>query len=294
VEEDTLFIVTSDHGEAFGDLHGKNLIHAEYCYDEDSHLFLVLHNPKTLGPPVQSARMGSHADLLPTILHILGIDQRHPIDGQSLLSSNYREPMVYCFSRRQIGVRDGNLKFLSMRRENKLELYDLATDPQEQNNIAKDNPEKVTVYEKVVRDWKAQVSRAYRDRIGATGLSKKETQKLSSRRRNKVFGGVQARIDSATVCQAGVCGSSGFNKGQSLTVQVRVKKPGHLGLLVELFDPAGKKILKHKTKHSRTKNTVSADLPANLFQTDGGYRARVLLLSSHAVHDSTNLTFHIK
>jgi hypothetical protein len=296
VADDTLFIVTSDHGEAFGDLHGKNLIHAEFCYDEDSHLFLLLHNPRALGPPVQSARLGSHADLLPTVLHILGMGRELSIDGQNLLAADYQEPLVHCFSRRQIGVRDGNLKFLSMRRENKRELYDLSRDPEEQNNIAGDNPDKVAAYEKIVRDWKARVSRAYGDRIAETGLTKKETQKLASRRRNKIFGSVQARIDNAVVCQAGVCGSSGgalFKMGQALSVQVRVKKPGYLGLLVELFDPTGKKIFKNKTRHTRTKDTVSADLPANLLQTAGGYRLRVLLLSSHAVHDSTNLNFRI-
>ncbi|MCP4197358.1 MAG: sulfatase-like hydrolase/transferase [Proteobacteria bacterium] len=292
VAGNTLFIVTSDHGEAFGDLHAKNLIHAEFCYDEDSHLFLILHNPGALGQPVQSDRLGSHADLLPTILHILGISRELPIDGQSLLSSVYEEPIIYCFSRRQIGVRDGDLKFLTMRRERQRELYDLSKDPQEQDDISRDNPDKVAAYEKMARGWKARVSRAYRDRIAATGLTKKETQRLASRRRNKIFGGVQARIDSAAICQGGAC-DAGFKKGQPLTVRVRVKKPGYLGLLVELFDPAGKKIYKNKTRHTRTNDMVSAELPAHLFQTGGNYRARVLLLSSHAVHDSTNLRFRI-
>jgi hypothetical protein len=62
---------------------------------------------------------------------------------------------------------------------------------------------------------------------------------------------------------------------------------------VELFDPAGKKVYKNKTRHTRTKDMVSAELPANLLQTAGNYRARVLLLSSHAVHDSTNLRFRV-
>jgi hypothetical protein len=200
--------------------------------------------------------------------------------------------MIYCFSRRQIGVRDGDLKFLSMRREQQRELYDLSKDPQEQDDIARDNPDTVAAYEKMARGWKARVARAYQDRIAATGLTKKETQKLAARRRNKIFGGVQARIDSAAICQGGAC-NAGFKKGQPLTVRVRVKKPGYLGLLVELFDPAGKKIYKNKTRHTRTNDMVSAELPANLLQTAGTYRARVLLLSSHAVHDSTNLHFRI-
>jgi hypothetical protein len=69
VLDDTLFVVTPDHGETFGDLHKKNHIHAEYCYDEDSHIFLVLHNPRRLGAPLRSRRLGSHTDLLPTTTH---------------------------------------------------------------------------------------------------------------------------------------------------------------------------------------------------------------------------------
>lgn len=291
--QDTLFIVTSDHGEAFGDLHRKNLIHAEYCYDEDSHLFLILHNPHALGPPLESARLGSHADLLPTILHIVGIDAELNIDGRSLLAGDYREPLIHCFSRRQIGVRDGNLKYLSLRREKKQELYDLVQDPEEQDNLAPDHPDKVQHYEQLVRAWKARVARAYRDRIEATGLTKEQTRKMASRRRNKIFGGVQARIRSAAICRGGDCGNA-FAKGQGLSVRVRAKKQGYLGLLVELFDPAGNKVLKHKTRHANTADGLTAEIPANLLQAAGSYRARVLLLSSHAVHDSTNLRFQLQ
>ncbi|MCP4605187.1 MAG: sulfatase-like hydrolase/transferase [Proteobacteria bacterium] len=298
VAENTLFIVTSDHGEAFGDLHKKNLIHAEYCYDEDSHIFLMLHNPEALGPPMQSARLGTHADLLPTLLDVLRIDRDLRIDGQSLISSGYKERMVFCCSRRQLGVRDGNLKLVTLRSDKKVELYDLSDDPEEQNDISRNNKDKVKTYEKVVRDWKVSVLRAYKDRVGTAGLSENEIQKLAKQTRSKIFAGVRARMASAAICNGGTCASAGgeasFSKGQTLTVQVRIRRPANVGLQVILFDPKGTRILKQKTSHQNIKETISANLSANLFQTAGRYRARVLLLSSHAVHDSSALYFRIR
>jgi hypothetical protein len=73
-----------------------------------------------------------------------------------------------------------------------------------------------------------------------------------------------------------------------------VKKPGNVGLQIDLFDPGGTRILKQKTGQKPVQGVISAELPANLFQTAGRYRARVLLLSSHAVHDSTSLYFYVK
>ena len=301
VLEDTLFIVTSDHGEAFGDLHRKNLIHAEYCYDEDSHIFLLLHNPGALGPPAQNTRLGTHADLFPTILEILHIDRTLEIDGQSLISDDYKEQMIFCCSRRHLGVKDGNFKFVTQKTGGKSELYDHSCDPEEQNDISRTNKDKVATYKKLVQDWKMSVLRAYRDRKQKAGLSENEIQRLATRARGKLFTGARASMTGAAICLSSnraACASAGrepsFIKGRPLTVQVRIKKPGNVGLQVDLFNPSGAKILKQKTSHQNVKELISADLSAKHFQTPGRYKARVLLLSSHAVHDSRSISFYIK
>ncbi len=301
VLEDTLFIITSDHGEAFGDLHSKNLIHAEYCYDEDSHIFLLLHNPGALGPPMQNARLGTHADLFPTILEILHIDRDLELDGQSLISDDYKEQMIFYCSRRHLGVKDGNFKFVTQKTGGKSELYDHSCDPEEQNDISRTNKDKVATYKKLVQDWNMSMLRAYRDRKQKAGLSDNEIQKLATQARGRLFAGARASMAGAAICLSSnraACASArrepSFVNGSSLTVQVRIRKPGNVGLQIDLFNPSGVKILKQKTSHQNVKEMISANLSAEHFQAPGRYKARVLLLSSHAVHDSKPIFFYIE
>ena len=301
VADNTLFIVTPDHGEAFGDLHKKNLIHAEYCYDEDSHIFLILNNPRVFDRPVENKLLGSHTDILPTILSILNIEEELEIDGQNLLSDDYQQPFIFCYSRRQLGVRDGNLKFVTARKNREAELYDLESDPQEQKNIAKKHPDKVVAYEKSARGWMASVTRAYADLAEKSGLSKHEIQGAAASSRDKLFGGARAKIASAGICKTknrAACATGSnrtFDQRQPLTVQVLVRKPGYVRIKVELFDPGGKKVFKKKSvlQHGKTKE-IYRDLPADLFKMPGQYRARVFLLSSHTIHDSAAILFNIK
>ncbi len=300
VLKNTLFIVTSDHGEAFGDVHKKNLIHAEYCYNEDHQIFLMLHNPATLGPPSKNPRLGTHADLLPTLLNILNIEQELEIDGQSLVSSDYSEPIIYCCSRRHLGLREGKFKFVTPKEGGKSQLFDLSVDPEEQNNIARENRELVEKYKKMAREWRISVIGAYRDRVAKAGLSKKEINKLANKSRGEIFAGARARLDGASICLSSnraSCAASGqspsFAKERSLTVQARVIKPGNVALQVDLYSPQGVKLTKQKTAHKDITDQITTDLSASLFQETGKYRARILLLSSHAVHDSTMRYFNI-
>jgi arylsulfatase A-like enzyme len=301
VLKDTLFVVTSDHGETFGDVHKNNLIHAEYCYDEDTHIFLILHNSDALGAPVRNERMGFHADLLPTLLDVLDINRGLDIDGQSLVSKNFEERMIFCCSRRGLSVRDGDFKFVTLKSGGRPELYDLSKDPDEQNDISSSNREKTAAYEKAVRNWRVSVLAAYRERVKKVGLSEKEVENLARQNRDRIFAGVRAGLSGTAIClleNRSDCGSSGkepsFAKGKSLVVEARVKKPGRLGLQVDVFDPNGVKISKQKTPHQNVSESIYADLQASLFQTAGRYRARVLLLSSHAAHDSAVIYFNIK
>ncbi len=81
--EDTLLIVTSDHGEAFGE-HGQ-LLHGRQLYDELLRVPLVLAGP----PPFAGGRVlddgVSLLDLLPTCLDWLGAPVPSSLDGRSFL-----------------------------------------------------------------------------------------------------------------------------------------------------------------------------------------------------------------
>jgi len=189
VLDDTLLVVTSDHGEAFADRHAGNLLHAGFAYDDDQHVFLVLSAPRLLGQARSIDRLGSHADLLPTLLDVLGLGGEIDVDGQSLLADGYRPPQIYYYSRRQHAVRDGDLKLVESRKGRKPELYDLSTDPGEQRDIAAARPADVERLGRSIDRWRVEVTRAYRARVEQTGLDDQQTRKLARQRRAELFDG---------------------------------------------------------------------------------------------------------
>jgi arylsulfatase A-like enzyme len=187
VLDDTLFVVAPDHGEAFGDRHPGNLLHAGFAYEDDKHVFLILHGPQVLGPARRIDRLGSHTDLLPTLLHLLGLERELDIEGQDLLASGYRRPRIFYYSRRQFAVRDGDLKLVVHRKRRRTELYDLARDPTEQRDLAAERPEVVAALREQIDRWRVEVTRAYRQRVERTGLTDKQIRKLAKQHRKELF-----------------------------------------------------------------------------------------------------------
>ena len=82
IGEDALLIVASDHGEAFGEY---GFIDHYTCYENISHVPLVLRFPGRLpsGTSVEGFVYG--ADLMPTILELAGLDVPAGVDGVSFL-----------------------------------------------------------------------------------------------------------------------------------------------------------------------------------------------------------------
>lgn len=66
----TLFIVTADHGDAFGD-HGQRG-HGQSVYDEEVRVPLIVHWPDRI-PPGRSSVPVTHVDLMPTVLDYAGV-----------------------------------------------------------------------------------------------------------------------------------------------------------------------------------------------------------------------------
>jgi arylsulfatase A-like enzyme len=87
--------------------------------------------------------LGTHVDLAPTLLDIVGLPSPGAWDGRSLFDTA-RSPHAYLFAaawgQYLLGVRDRNLKYSFDARTGHEELFDLATDPDEQHNIAGTQP----------------------------------------------------------------------------------------------------------------------------------------------------------
>jgi len=294
VLENTLFVVTPDHGEAFGDLHAKNHIHASHCYEEDSRIFLIIHNPSALGPPHHSLRLGSHKDLLPTLLDALGLGRPLDIDGRSLIAADYREPRLFYYSRRQIGVRDGDLKLVVAKQGKRAELYDLTSDPEEQHDLAAERPEEARRSAEIAKRWRIDVARAYRDRLAATGLDEREIGQRAGKRRQEMFAGIRVLFQDASLCGGGGCvtsgGSRSFPRGTGLGVRAKLTKGG-ASVKLDVYAPDGKRVHNQLVRLTGEREVTFAPIPTGKLEPGKRYHVRVSTVVYHAVHDSRAFYF---
>ena len=154
--ENTLILVTGDHGEAFGERHPGNRIHKSYVYEENVRSFLILLAPGVFREPIVSQRTASMGDVLPTLLRALGRDFTHA-SGQSLWPVDYTPRPVFFHKNTHPelwGLRDGQWKVVSQRGGgNHFELYDLEHDPKEQQNRAHLYPERMRLYDRLCAKW---------------------------------------------------------------------------------------------------------------------------------------------
>ena len=156
--EDTLILVTGDHGEGFGQWHEGNFIHGAHLYEESVKTFLMVSTPGTHhapSPPLIVHRIGSLGDILPTVLALTGMSAA-AVPGQDLFSPAYTPQPVFFQNThlpKRWGLRDGQWKFIAPISGTEVELYDLEADPDEQVNIADIYPEKIQRYRQLCTQW---------------------------------------------------------------------------------------------------------------------------------------------
>ncbi len=142
LEKNTLFVIVSDHGEAFYQ-HKRNYLHSIYLYEENVHTIAMFINPVLFPSRVDLNTVTSHIDIAPTILNLAGTGygDLKPEGGSMLSNTDRRAVFFTSFSIPFWGCRDGKYKYIFNRRYNSEELYDLEADPFEKNNIAGSNTE---------------------------------------------------------------------------------------------------------------------------------------------------------
>jgi choline-sulfatase len=146
--DNTLLIITADHGESLGE-HGEKT-HAIFVYDATVHVPLIVRYPRLFSPTVYEAPVRS-IDIMPTVLSILGLPPGPAMDGHSLLESfrgTEKPPELPQYSESllsEVGfgmaplfaIREGGYKYIRAPRP---ELYDLRNDPNELTNIIAREP----------------------------------------------------------------------------------------------------------------------------------------------------------
>ena len=84
--EDTLVAWVADHGESFAEHPGYG---PRLVFEENLHVPLVLINSRLFLSRIDSDRLGSHVDLVPTLLDVLGRPPEARHRGQSLVGETY-------------------------------------------------------------------------------------------------------------------------------------------------------------------------------------------------------------
>lgn len=141
--EETLIIITSDHGEEFME-HG-GLCHLLKLYDELLHIPLIIYNPCLTRK--NKNFIVDQLDIAPTIAESLGLKKHKTWLGRSLLK-NIKDKEVISevatdilsdnvkYSEWKIAIRTKKWKLHYFLKDNRFELYNIIKDPNEMTNLA--------------------------------------------------------------------------------------------------------------------------------------------------------------
>lgn len=141
--ENTVIVATSDHGEEFWD-HGR-MTHGHTLYEELVRVPLIMHLPHSVGAGLHVTNHVSHADIMPTLLHLVGHPVPDQCEGLSLLplihkpDVDVQSRITYLASQvdgHLIGARSAGQKIIESHDAAVVEMYDLRQDPWERNNLA--------------------------------------------------------------------------------------------------------------------------------------------------------------
>ncbi|MGH9456670.1 MAG: sulfatase-like hydrolase/transferase [Thermoanaerobaculia bacterium] len=173
---DAMVIVTADHGEALGE-HGEES-HGFFAYEETLEVPLIVWEKDRLEPRADD-RYVRHIDIAPTILARAGIAVPEELPGAPLFEGNqsrdtYFESMSPSLNNGWaplIGMIHDGHKYIDLPIP---ELYDLASDPDEEKNIVRDNRRMTFAIRELLRGAAPKAAETERN------LSEEESARLLS------------------------------------------------------------------------------------------------------------------
>jgi arylsulfatase A-like enzyme len=161
----TLIVLTSDHGQAFYEHDFAS--HASAIFDEVMKVPLLIRAPG-LSPGVEH-RLAQHVDVAPSVLGLMGLPVHPSFQGVDLITSApepkrsaymvAQTPLAY-----QYGIVRSGFKLIYDEHERRYLLYNLTADPGEQTNIAASQPEVVQELAKRLQTWRTLQLEYYADK----------------------------------------------------------------------------------------------------------------------------------
>ena len=152
--DETLIVITGDHGEAFGDPHDQRG-HGFTAYQEDVNVPLILWNPRLFPGGQRLDTIGGHVDLSATIAELLGIQPPGDWQGHSMFDPARPQRAYYLASIGEylFGVREGKWKYTFEATSGREFLTDLTVDPDELTNFAGSEPDVCSELRHRVAAW---------------------------------------------------------------------------------------------------------------------------------------------
>lgn len=151
--DDTIWVITSDHGEMFHE-HGV-VTHGKTLYDGEARVPLLVHYPKKLGSADVDQPV-SHIDILPTIAALAGLPPHPSFQGENVANPAELDERRAIFMNIQgLKVADAVVcwpyKFVLDRSRRRSHLFDLERDPNELEDLSKTRPEIALSLSKTLR-----------------------------------------------------------------------------------------------------------------------------------------------
>jgi arylsulfatase A-like enzyme/Tfp pilus assembly protein PilF len=188
LEENTLVVLTSDHGEGLGD--HQEPTHGVFAYNTTLHIPLIVYQPKLFTEHKTFKFMVRHIDIMPTVLDIAGFKIPKEVQGHSLVpvirdpgkgrvEDCYFEAMTPHLNRDWAplqGVLSDQFKYIDLPIK---ELYDVESDYREEYNLAaKDR----TTVEKLNKHLQTLIKKYSSETSGANRRVKEDAETLEKLR----------------------------------------------------------------------------------------------------------------
>lgn len=185
IDDNTIVIFTGDNGPAPAfDGHRTNSFRGQKgtLYEGGIRMPFIIRWPGVIdASQVNTTSVVCMVDLFPSLCSIAGVDvpTKYPLDGKDmsevLLGNSTAErqtPLFWEFGKTKgdrisphIGVREGDWKLLVNADGSNTELYNMATDYNEQHNVAFENPAITERLKKAAIDWFNESYRQYADHV---------------------------------------------------------------------------------------------------------------------------------
>ena len=175
--DETLFIVTSDHGENLGE-HGM-VDHLLSMYETTIRIPLIIRHPPSFEAGSRRDELVSLIDILPTVLDLSGLAERYPeiaarslaradrsphefviaendrpMNGIELMAKNYPDFDTSSIDHRMKMLRTDRHKLIWYD-DGRIQVYDLESDPMELEDLSTSRPELASRLLGMLEEWRS-------------------------------------------------------------------------------------------------------------------------------------------